>query len=277
MLCAEEKNRFASSLSAGFVPHACIVEGASDNAKEDYTSFCIRLLLCQSGNSCGVCSACVKLKAGAHPDLQYIGGDGKAATMDGVRRMIADSRMVPVEDGRKIYVLRCGEKLRREAQNALLKLLEEPPAAVVIFILTEKREALLPTIRSRCRTVSLTDEPEERTDKASTDARDKAKRILDLLLQSDRRFDFCVSVTEKTTRDKLALLLKELEYGLTEVLKAKYGVINDSFAPYAAHIGHEKIYEMITAVSSARCACDGNANLSSLQAALAVRLWEIKS
>lgn len=276
MLCAEEKNKFVSAFKAGFVPHACIIEGMSDKAKEEFVAFCVKYLLCRQDGACGTCSSCRKLASGNHPDLTFVGGDGKAANMDSVRRIIADSRMVPVENGKKVYVIRCGEKLRKEAQNALLKLLEEPPKAAVIFILTEKKEALLPTIRSRCRMISLSDEPEEKQDKASCDARDKAERLIGLLFKSERRFDFYIAVTEKTTRDKLALMLKEFEYGLTEVLKAKYGVINPAYAEYAAHIGHEKIAEMIETVSNARRAADGNANLSSLQMALAVRLWEIK-
>jgi len=88
--------------------------------------------------------------------------EGSQITVGMVREIKKTIFLLPSESEKKVYIIKEGQKMNIPAQNALLKFLEEPPASSVIFILTEKKESLLPTVVSRCRIISLSpSRPEE--------------------------------------------------------------------------------------------------------------------
>jgi len=97
---------------------------------------------------CGVCTACRKVLSGQHPDVITVNDpEHKLIAVDVIRRMRADMFIRPNEGQRKIYIL--DQDMGEPSQNALLKILEEPPEYAVFLILTTSAETLLPTIRSR--------------------------------------------------------------------------------------------------------------------------------
>ena len=106
---------------------------------------------------CGKCRSCRKAAAGIHPDIISIARAADAngrlrreITVDQIREMAADASILPNEAERKVYIIREAELMNESAQNAALKLLEEPPAWVVFILCTSNPERLLPTVRSRC-------------------------------------------------------------------------------------------------------------------------------
>lgn len=158
VLNEEKKREFIEALENGRSVHAYIVEGPDGSGKEDFASFCATALVCTGEKKpCGVCSNCKMIKSGGHPDIAYIEPpkDKKTISVDEVRRLRRDTTVLPNEGNRKVYIIKNGELLTDQVQNAMLKTLEEPPSFVTFFILTSKREALLATIRSRCRAIRL--------------------------------------------------------------------------------------------------------------------------
>ena len=111
-------------------------------------------LLCEKGQAdpCRQCHACKQVMSGNHPDLIYVTHEKPASIgVDDVRRQINDTIQVkPYSSAHKIYIVDEAEKMTVQAQNALLKTIEEPPAYAVILLLTTNAEAFLPTILSRC-------------------------------------------------------------------------------------------------------------------------------
>lgn len=272
MRCEQEKSRFLDALCSGTLFHSYIIESASTAFADDFLSYARSVLMCSGDKKpCGICPDCRKLSADSHPDVLICGGDDKPANMEAVRNVIALSHVPPSEGTSCIFIFKCCEKMRWDAQNALLKLLEEPPPYVRILLSTAKKEAVLPTVRSRCRLITLTDEPPAKTDKASTAAKDRAQKTLQMLSGGSRRFDFFVFMTEKQTRDKAVLYLSALYAELTDMLK-----MQGSSAELATFMGKRAICGMADAVFAAKGAAEANANLSSLFAALAIRLWELK-
>lgn len=152
-----ERAEFLRRLKNGTCSHAFIVEGAKGSGKRDFALWCAGALLCESSAHapCGVCRSCQKAAAGHHPDLHLYGEGEKAITVGEVREIIRETGMVPVDGERIVFVLSHAERMQAPAQNALLKVFEEPPAGVVIFLLTEARRALLPTVRSRGQSITL--------------------------------------------------------------------------------------------------------------------------
>ena len=111
-------------------------------------------LLCEKGKKepCMQCHACKQVMSGNHPDLIYVTHEKPGSIgVDDVREQINDTIMIrPYSSYYKIYIVDEAEKMTVQAQNALLKTIEEPPSYAVIILITTNQEAFLPTILSRC-------------------------------------------------------------------------------------------------------------------------------
>ena len=90
------------------------------------------------------------MDSGNHPDLQFIRPDGSLLKIGQIRELQKQIIYEPFEARRKVYILTDVERMNEEAENCLLKTLEEPPASSVLILLTSNIQALLPTTRSRC-------------------------------------------------------------------------------------------------------------------------------
>lgn len=159
MILNEAKKReFIEALENGRSVHAYIVEGPDGSGKEDFALYLASALVCTGEvKPCGHCSNCKMIEGGGHPDIMVVEPpkDRKTISVDEVRRLRRDTTVLPNEGERKVYIIKKGELLTDQVQNAMLKMIEEPPSFVTFFILTSKREALLATIRSRCQTIQL--------------------------------------------------------------------------------------------------------------------------
>ena len=116
-------------------------------------------LVCQASGPipCGVCRSCRKAQEGIHPDIIRVkrpeddkGRPKKEIPVDTVRRMAADAPVLPNESERKVYLIEDADTMNIAAQNAALKLLEEPPRGVYFILCAQNPALLLPTVRSRC-------------------------------------------------------------------------------------------------------------------------------
>ncbi len=116
-------------------------------------------ILCErgSGQPCGRCAACRKAEADIHPDLITVrrleddkGRPRREITVDQIRAVNRDAWVLPNEAARKVYLIAEADKMNPAAQNAALKLLEEPPNGAVFLLCVTNPELLLPTVRSRC-------------------------------------------------------------------------------------------------------------------------------
>lgn len=111
---------------------------------------------------CGVCRACRKAAAGTHPDIVTVerltgenGRQKREIGVDQIRSISQDAHILPNEAPRKVYILKEAETMNVSAQNAALKLLEEPPAGAVFLLCVSNAEPLLTTVRSRCAELKL--------------------------------------------------------------------------------------------------------------------------
>lgn len=155
VLNIKEKKAFSSAHSANNISHAYIIEGAKGVGKLDFALYAASVLMCEGEDKpCGACAQCRKVNGKAHPDMWILGEDKPCVVAD-ARRIIKDCYLVPNDGERKVYIICGADKMNRQTQNAMLKILEEPPAPVVFFLLAERKDLLLSTVRSRCRTVTL--------------------------------------------------------------------------------------------------------------------------
>ena len=106
------------------------------------------------GGACGDCDRCGRILRRKHPDVRYFAPEGSAGYLvDQVRDLVADTALAPIQGTRKIYILDRVDQLGVSAANSFLKTLEEPEDDVVFILLARTRDAVLPTILSRCQVV----------------------------------------------------------------------------------------------------------------------------
>lgn len=148
--------------------HALLISGEPGTGKWTLARALAALLLCQTEGKkpCGVCRACMQMEMLAHPDLIVLErgrhldraeeGKGKdIISIRDIREMIRLISQHAVEGDRHVVLIRHAEDMREEAQNALLKTLEEPPEGVFFLMTARQSQAMLPTIVSRCRPLKL--------------------------------------------------------------------------------------------------------------------------
>ena len=168
-------------------------------------------LVCAGGGDelpCGRCPSCRKAQSGIHPDIITVGEEGKDISVAQVRQMRADAWVRPNEAARKVYLLPNAQSMNASAQNAMLKLLEEGPAYAAFLLLADNAAALLPTVRSRCQTLSLTEETPPEADPALAET---ARALLDCLSRGDEGglMERCIPL-EKWERERFLALLDQM-------------------------------------------------------------------
>ena len=127
-------------------------------------------LVCERGgaDACGVCSACRRVDSGNHPDVHWYRPVGKMrlVKIDTVRELIAQTGLKAFEAKWKVFVVVEADRMKVEAQNAVLKTLEEPPGQSVLILLSSNPAGLLPTIVSRCQEVCFLPIPSDELESA---------------------------------------------------------------------------------------------------------------
>ena len=143
----------------GRVSHAYLFSGEPGSGKKLLSSLFATLLECRksSENPCFACESCRKAMNMNHPDIIYVQHEKPdVITVDEIRSQVVSTVGIrPYESEYKVYIIDEAEKMNPQAQNALLKTIEEPPVYAVIMLLSSNPDALLETIRSRCVRLNL--------------------------------------------------------------------------------------------------------------------------
>lgn len=143
-----------NAVSMGKVSHAYIMNGERGSGKKMLANLFAMTLLCEEKGSdpCNKCHSCRQADSGNHPDIIKVTHEKpNSISVDDIREQVNNTVMVkPYQGPYKVYIIDHAEIMTPQAQNALLKTIEEPPEYAVFMLLTENAEVLLPTINSRC-------------------------------------------------------------------------------------------------------------------------------
>lgn len=136
------------------VSHAYIMNGEKGSGKKMLAKLFAMTLLCEKGGAdpCTSCHSCIQAESDNHPDIITVSHEKpNSIGVDDIREQVNNTIDIkPYQSHYKIYIIPQADMMTVQAQNALLKTIEEPPHYAVIILLTENAEMLLPTINSRC-------------------------------------------------------------------------------------------------------------------------------
>ncbi|MCQ2539070.1 MAG: DNA polymerase III subunit delta' [Acetatifactor sp.] len=181
------KEQLRNGISAGKISHAYIINGEKSSGKEFIAKVFATTLQCEKGgiDPCGECHSCKQAKTDNHPDIIRVTHEKpNSIGVDDIRAQInGDVAIKPYSSPYKVYIVNEAEKMTPQAQNALLKTLEEPPEYAVILLLTSNVNSLLPTILSRCVVLNMKPVKDELV----------RKFLMEEMMVPDYKADVCVA------------------------------------------------------------------------------------
>ena len=280
------KTDLARSLRTGHISHCYLITGPQGSGKHTLARLLAAAILCQGRDKpCGVCHPCRKVLEDGHPDfITWEDPDHQKIPVKLIRETFRpDVFIKPNESEHKIYMI--SQELGLEGQNALLTILEEPPAYAVFLLLADNPQKLLPTVRSRCRELKLSALPrqllEERLSRdfpqaSREDLRRAAERSGGFLGQAKALLEEGLSLPPQTAAfvrafaggDALALteLLVPMEKwkrdALIPVLSGWLAILEEALA------GYREISTLAGEIASRRTAPDIYRAIQALQKAL---------
>lgn len=208
------KNAVESFIAADRIPHALLIEGEKGVGRHTLAEYITRAAVCRGANApCDACDSCHLARVGSHPDIVITAPDSgrKNISVDQIRSLRQQAFVKAHIADKRVFVIDRADTMNEQAQNALLKVLEEPPAGVVFILIAASRTALLDTIISRC--VTLTPSIPERTQAAEYLAgmgKGSAQDIEKALGEAGGRIGRALELLENTDSDKAAASAAEL-------------------------------------------------------------------
>ncbi len=224
------KKQFQGGIENNNVSHAYLINGEVRSGKEFIAKVFSQTLLCEEGKTepCCKCHSCQQAMSMNHPDIFFVTHEKpNVIGVDDIRQEINDTVMIkPYSSKYKVYIMEDAEKMTVQAQNALLKTLEEPPTYVVFLLLANSTDTLLPTILSRCVTLNM---------KPVRD-NDMRKYLMKQLSVPEYRAEICIAFArgnvgrakalassedfDKIRKEALALLKNIYDMEIAEVMEA---------------------------------------------------------
>ena len=212
-----------SNVRRGNPPHAYIFEGERGLGRYAAARLFAAALACTGQNPpCGICASCIGAKAGTNPDIITVEPEDKRKTIgvERIRVLIADAYVRPFLAKRKVYIFRDAQMITEQAQNAFLKLLEEPPEYAVFIIIAQNADLLLQTVRSRCVTIRFSPLSDE-----------KMRDYLGKISPNNPNTDFLIRYSRGIPYEAKKMCIRDRrKRGLYKGLSAKIGCSRSSYS-----------------------------------------------
>ena len=150
------KESLEEAINSNNISHSYIFTGIQGIGKRLFAREYAKNIMCINSGKCNEeCDSCLKFNSNSNTDFQEIEPDGKSIKIEQIRKMQEHVSKKPIISNRKVYIINDAEQMTEEAQNCLLKTLEEPPQYAVIILIASNENKLLATIKSRCVTIKF--------------------------------------------------------------------------------------------------------------------------
>ncbi len=194
------KNSISVAVSSGKLSHALILEGSDDESRFLAATEIASAIMCEGNQKpCGVCSHCVKCQKGIHPDLHIVEKDSDSTMIkvDAIRNLKNEALLFPNEAKKSVFIIRQANLMNPQAQNALLKIFEEPAPHLCFILTCPSKSAFLDTIISRATVYSLGEEIIEGNSKDNKAEALATELIISLATQDEFSFIKKTAVFQK--------------------------------------------------------------------------------
>lgn len=157
----KQKNTLINSVKSSRSSHSYLFIGNSGIGKKLIAKEFAKMLLCLEGNSCGGCKACIEFDSNNNPDFMLLEAENGSIKIEQIRLLQRKVAEKPIISKSKVYIINDADLMTIEAQNCLLKTLEEPPQYVTIILVGTNENNFLSTIKSRCTIIPFSKIPNE--------------------------------------------------------------------------------------------------------------------
>ena len=151
------KEEFIKAIEEDKVSHSYMFVGIEGIGKQMMAKSFAKMILCtnETEKGCNYCKSCIEFNSNNHPDFLYMKPDGNSIKIEQIRYLQRKIQEKPIISNKKVYIINDADKMTTEAQNCLLKTLEEPPEYSTIILIGSNENAFLNTIKSRCMMISF--------------------------------------------------------------------------------------------------------------------------
>lgn len=148
----ENKKLLKNAVRNSNILHSYLFFGTKGIGKNFFAKEFSKMVLCNSKNEkpCNKCKSCIEFDSNNNPDFFVIEPDGSSIKIEQIRQMQKSILEKPIESHKKVYIINDAETMTKEAQNCMLKTLEEPQDFIVIILIASNENNILPTVKSRC-------------------------------------------------------------------------------------------------------------------------------
>lgn len=277
------RSAVSSAVASGKLSHALIFEGSSQEIRLSAAKETAMAILCKGDSKpCGNCSACYKVGIDSHPDLHIISKQGAMIKVDEIRDIKEKAKVYPNDGDKSVFVICEAQNMNPQAQNALLKIFEEPARHVSFILTCPSKSSLLETITSRA-TAYFTGED---TGEENSEANEKAKALASELLmtmakENELQFMKKTAVFQKD-KSLLVSVLRNMEPILRDALILSSGgkeLISgekETAEKLRTALTQKKLMLLLSEIQSLRDSAESSANQNLTLTRLSSILYSIK-
>lgn len=219
-----------AAILRGKVSHAYILNGEAGSGKKMLADIFAETLQCEEKGlePCGKCKSCLQAASDNHPDIIKVTHEKAGISVDDIRTQVNNTiDIMPYSSKYKIYIIPDADKMTEQAQNALLKTIEEPPAYAVILLLVSNSGKLLSTILSRCISLNLKPVP--------------ADAITEYLMKNYQIPDYNAEVSAKFSQGNVG---KAIRYAASE----EFTEAKDKVLHLLKYVDNMPVYELLQGI-----------------------------
>lgn len=277
------KSAVSSAVSSGKLSHALIFEGASEELRFAAAKETAKAILCHSDNKpCGICNACRKMSSMSHPDLHILSADGAMIKVDHIRDIKDKAKVYPNDGNKSVFIICEAQTMNPQAQNALLKIFEEPASHVSFILTCPSKSSLLDTIISRATAYYLGEEYTDKKTELQEKADTLAAELLSCAINSDE-----LSFMKKTAvfqKDKVLFIavLQSMQPILRDALALSAGAKNIITTDMVlceelrSKLTQKKLMELLIQMQQLKSAAESSANHNLAITRLPAIIYSIK-
>ena len=277
------RNTVSSAVASGKLSHALIFEGSSQEIRLSAAKETAMAILCKGDSKpCGNCSACYKVGIDSHPDLHIISKQGAMIKVDEIRDIKEKAKVYPNDGDKSVFIICEAQNMNPQAQNALLKIFEEPARHVSFILTCPSKSSLLETITSRATAYFTGEDTGEESSETNEKARALASELL-MTMANENELQF-IKKTAVFQKDKLLLVsvLRNMEPILRDALILSSGskeLISgekETAEKLRTALTQKKLMLLLSEIQSLRDSAESSANQNLTLTRLSSILYSIK-